>query len=225
MSALGGAQTPEGTGILPWGERVLWRSSPDPRLLTEHLFRLRRVAAYSVILYALWAIRQWRSGPGHDFLRTSIVWLVLVLITVGFLHWLAHTTARTSTYILTDRRIVMRVGIALEMTVNVPLSMIERVEIREFGDRSGEIVVTPAAVMRVGYGALWPHVRLRAMRHPQPVLRGLPQPQYVATLLSEAVSVGSESRPLAAAAPVAIPPGMATPGSGESAPTRARAPV
>jgi hypothetical protein len=119
----------------------------------------------------------------------------------------------------------MRVGIALEMTVNVPLSMIERVEIREFGDRSGEIVVTPAAVMRVGYGALWPHVRLRAMRHPQPVLRGLPQPQYVATLLSEAVSVGSESRPLAAAAPVAIPPGMATPGSGESAPTRARAPV
>ena len=225
MSATGAAHTPEGTGILPWGERVLWRSSPDPRLLTEHLFRLRRVAAYSVILYALWAIRQWRSGPGHDFLRTSIVWLVLVLITVGFLHWLAQTTSRTSTYILTDRRLVMRVGIALEMTVSVPLSMIERVDVRQFRDRSGELVVTLAAAMRVGYGALWPHVRLRAPRHPQPVLRGLHQPEYVATLLSEAVSTGSESHMVAGAAPVAIPPGAATPGSGEPAPTRAAAPA
>ena len=126
------------------------------------------------------------GGSVLDALRSLLVpgaFAVVALASVGALAWLS---ARTTVYTLTDKRIVMRVGIVLTLTFNLPLRRIESAAVRERGNAFGDIVLTLDAKDHIAWLHLWPHVRAWRLARPEPALRSVPDAAGVAKLLSSA---------------------------------------
>ena len=103
------------------------RGSPNWRAFAVRVFHTRFVAGYFALLYRVEPVRDRvgrRNGPhGSDVGRVAYAGRGLAL---GFLGVLAWLFARTTVYTLTNRRIAMRYGVALPMTINIPLRCIGR---------------------------------------------------------------------------------------------------
>ena len=117
---------------LPSGERLLWQGAPDWKLLARHAFHVRKLAVYFALILAARAATA--VVDGRDARRLAAVgrraccrW---ALIALGLLSLMAWLSARTTRYTLTDRRVVMRVGIVLSLTFNLPLSRIAAADVR-----------------------------------------------------------------------------------------------
>ena len=68
-------------------------------------------------------------------------------------------SARTTVYTITSKRLVMRVGMALPVTINLPFNQIDGASLRLFANGSGDIPLKVTAKERVAYLLLWPHAR------------------------------------------------------------------
>jgi len=173
---------------LPDGEYIIWQGQPEWGALARRVFHVRGVCAYFAILLA-WYVWSTRSGTaaGGDLLAT-IAWpLALGTVSLAMLLLLAWAFARATLYTITNRRIVLRFGVALPMMINLPLSRIESADLAEYGDH-GDIALTVAPGERISYIALWPHARPWHVSKVKPSLRGLPNARLAARLLADAVA-------------------------------------
>jgi hypothetical protein len=74
-------------------------------------------------------------------------------------------------YTLTNKRVVMRIGIVLTLTFNLPLRMLAGASIKTNPDGTGDIALKLAGNDHIAWLNLWPHARPWALRHPEPSLR------------------------------------------------------
>lgn len=204
-------------GVPPRGETILWQGAPDWRRLARTAFHLPAVAAYFAILSAVaLGDAAWRGiGTPSDLAGVGATLLVGAL-GIGLLALLAWATARNSVYTLTDRRIVLRIGIALPKCINLPLATIGSVGLASHGDGSGDLPLTLSAAHRLDYLALWPHARPWRIARPQPMLRAVPDADAVAAVIASACrAAATPHRAVAtlttAASPTAISPATGTP--------------
>lgn len=98
----------------------------------------------------------------------------------------AWGVGRTTVYTLTNKRIVLRVGVALNKCINLPLSEIESANLKMLPEGHGNIVLSLKGMPRLGYLMLWPHARSMRFVRPQPMLRAIPDARNVASLLFKA---------------------------------------
>jgi hypothetical protein len=91
-------------------------------------------------------------------------------------------------YTLTDRRIVMRIGIVLTVAYNLPLKRIESADLLDLGHGVADIALTLEPDTRIAWLHLWPHVRPWRVARTQPMLRGLRDGAAVSALLARAWS-------------------------------------
>jgi hypothetical protein len=190
---------------LPSGERVLWQGAPVWTLLARRSFHADKVAVYFAILL-VWrfaGLVQGGAGLGEAG-RALLGWALFAGLGVGLLATLAWMSARTTVYTLTDRRIVMRIGIVLTVTYNLPLSRIDSADLRSVGRSGrGDIALALEPGTRIAWLHLWPHVRPWRVARPQPMMRALADAQSVSRLLAEAWSRASgqtaQPAPLASA--------------------------
>jgi hypothetical protein len=158
---------------LPLGERLIWQGSPDWVQLAIHAFHVRKLAIY----FGAMLVVQWLyllGEPAAALLRpllTSAIMASLALLLLGATAWFA---ARTTLYTLTDRRIVMRIGVVLTLTLNLPLKKIAGAALKPQTDGHGDIALSLAGQERIAYLNLWPHARAWQLKNPQPSLRCLP---------------------------------------------------
>jgi hypothetical protein len=110
--------------------------------------------------------------------------LLLGGLAIGILWLIARGYARTTVYTLTDKRLVIRNGIAIPVTINLPFARIDEASLKLFDDNSGDIVLTPNRSDRVPAVLLWPHMRPWRLRRPEPMLRSVPDAVHVAALLT-----------------------------------------
>ena len=89
---------------------------------------------------------------------------------------------------LTDRRVVLRFGVALTMSVNLPLVLVENADLRRAPDGSGDVILRMSGRQTLGYALLWPHARPWRFSRPEPMLRAVRDVSAVAALLSEALA-------------------------------------
>jgi hypothetical protein len=173
---------------LPAGERLLWQGAPDWRELALHGYRVRAFAWYGAAVIAARAILNLAEGTALQTVLSGLAWPVLLLSAglglLGFIAWLA---ARTTVYSLTERRIVIRQGIAMPVTMNLPLSLIDGVSAVSRGLNCGDVALQLAPDERVSYLLLWPHVRPWQWRQPQPMLRALRDHEAVGALLVQSL--------------------------------------
>jgi hypothetical protein len=192
---------------LPEGERVLWQASPEWRGIALRVFHVRKLAAYFALILALRGALLVSDGTPIGAALLDLLWLSPVpLFALATLASLAWMTARTTVYTLTDKRLVMRIGIVLTLTFNLPLRTLRNADLHLERDGSGDIAVLLPDADHIGYLNLWPHARPWRLRHPEPTLRSVPDAAAVARRLVEAwsaatgnVATGSAAAPAPAA--------------------------
>lgn len=168
-------------GLLPKGERILWQGGPDRAALARTAFHTRLIAGYFAVLAGAALITTLSRGGG--FLGVEMT-IAIGCLGVALLHLFAWGAARTTIYTLTDRRIVLRIGIALPTCINLPLGMVGTIDLATHADGTGDIPLAITGRQRLGYAGLWPHARPWRMADPQPMLRAIPDAARVGALIA-----------------------------------------
>jgi len=194
---------------LPKGERLLWQGSPDWKSQALNTYHVRAVALYFAVLL-LWRIGA-GFGAGHDpaTIAISCLWLLgLGTIAAGMLATLGYVSARTTIYSITSARVLLRHGIAVPVTVNIPFTLLEAADMRMRRDGSGDLFLRLRADQRLGYLVTWPHLRPSKITRPQPSFRALRDAVAAAQVLADAVqSSGGTAVQRAEPKPMQIPAG------------------
>jgi hypothetical protein len=174
---------------LPEGEHILWQGAPAFWQLAKEVFHIRAVAMYFA------ALMIWRGGVNwsahHNWvfgIGAALSVLPMALIGLGLLALLAYLSARTSVYTITNRRVVMRVGVALPTAINIPFGLIGAADLNVHGNGAGDIALAVTDETRMAWSNLWPHVRPWKLAKPEPMFRALPDVRAVATLLGNALA-------------------------------------
>ena len=168
-------------GVLPPGEEILWQGEPEWRSLARTAFHTRLIAGYFLLLVGWATVSSLTTNGGYLGIAMTVS---LGVIGVGLLHLLAWLVARTTVYTLTNRRIVMRIGIAVPKCINLPLGMIGSVDLATNADGTGDLPLVIAGPAKLGVVALWPHARPWKIVTPQPMLRAVPDAQTIAALIA-----------------------------------------
>jgi hypothetical protein len=182
---------------LPPGETLLWQGSPDWRALAARTFKVKILLGYFSVLIAWKIITAFYDGrsPGETLSGLALI-LTLVVICIGILCLLAWGTARTTVYSITDKRVVIRYGIALTMALNIPFKLINSAGLRLYPTGHGDIPLSLQKGEKISYLMLWPHARPWRMKKPEPMLRGIPDAAATAEILGRALAMAA-SRPTA----------------------------
>lgn len=175
--------------LLPSGERMLWQGGPDWHRIAVSVFQIRWVSGYFLLLALFRGTEPiYYGAPMMEGLMGAL-WIVPLWIgTLAILLGISWLIQKTTVYTITDKRVVMRIGIALPLTLNLPFKEILSADFRDYGDRTGDIPLTLSGDSKIAYPVLWPHARPWVLRTPQPMLRGLPNAAPVARLLADAMS-------------------------------------
>ncbi len=168
---------------LPSGENILWQGSPNFREVAINAFHLRKISLYFGLILLIQAVSNVKSGSGSLGSSLSLT-LLLSAIGVGILLMLAYLTSRVTIYTLTNKRILIRFGIALQMTINLPFSQIHSADMRVGKNGFGDIPLRMTKHTRVSYIALWPNIRPWNFSRPEPMLRCIANVEEVAQLIA-----------------------------------------
>jgi hypothetical protein len=183
---------------LPPNERLIWQGSPNWRSMAIHVFHVRKVAAYLLLMMAA---RAYVVGSEQGFSQgvVSAFWLTpFIAFAVGGLSLLAYLSAKDTMYTITSKRIVMRIGIALTLTYNIPLKLVFAAGMHERKDGSGDIPLTMLKGNKIALLNLWPHARPWRITSPEPMLRCLPEVKAVAAELAKAWSQANQQQAIPA---------------------------
>jgi hypothetical protein len=127
----------------------------------------------------------------------------------------AWMSARNALYTITDRRVVMRYGIALTLTYNLPFTRIDAADVRLWNDQGvGDISLQLNRSDRIGWVHLWPHNRPWHMKHPQPSLRCVAQASEAGRVLAQAWSAVRATALTSSATPSTPSSSAVGPGTG-----------
>lgn len=145
---------------LPAGEHILWQGSPDWKRLAVDAFHVKRLTIYFAAMLLLQVVLSWDAAAS---LRMNLAALSisgsLALIALSLLALTAKLSASTTLYTLTNKRVVMRIGIVLTLSFNLPLRWIQAAQIKPQTDGFGDIALELKGEDRIAYLHLWPHAR------------------------------------------------------------------
>ncbi|HYW32106.1 MAG TPA: photosynthetic complex putative assembly protein PuhB [Gemmatimonas sp.] len=177
---------------LPAGERLLWEGAPNARAVARHVFKGRWIAAYFGIMLLLWGTTTSVPFGGAEYFTALGIRVALVAVVLGIVEILSQVVARTTVYAITDQRVVLRIGMVIPMSINVPFGLLTSASVAAFKDGTGQVLMELSSEQRIAYIALWPHCRAFRFTRPQPLLRGLLEPKRIGELLATAVADASE---------------------------------
>jgi Bacterial PH domain len=171
---------------LPEGERITWQGAPGAAGLAVRAFHVRKVAIYFLVLIAWRFVSEKAGGRATEAaLGYAFGVLPLALAAIGVLWLIAWGYARTTVYTLTNKRLVIRSGIALPITLNLPFSKVDGVSLKLHSDASGDIALKVHEGERIAALVVWPHMRPWSWNNPQPMLRSVPDADAVAKVLMQ----------------------------------------
>jgi|SRR6056297_1138025 hypothetical protein len=187
----------------PEGERILWQGRPHGWWLTWDSLSLPWVAGYFAFLTL------WRFFTVIDqvtlarAVALSVPFVIMGGIVIALLLVVGYVQARATVYTITNRRVAMRIGAALTVTLNLPYSQIASADLRRGRGGTGTIALDLMGDTKLGYLVCWPHVRPWRMRRPQPALRSIPDAENVARILAEAAETRVATPKIERVAPAA----------------------
>ena len=170
----------------PEGEVILWQGQPNWLRLTVDSLNLWWVLAYFIFLFVWRFISVSDLMPIDQALLVSFPFLALALIVALLLLLVGFIQAKATVYTITNKRIVMRIGAALTLTLNLPFTEIENAAIASSSKNFGSIAIDTKRDNKFSFLVLWPHVRAWHFKKPQPSLRCIPNATEVAEILANA---------------------------------------
>ncbi len=170
----------------PEGEHILWQGKPDWWALARESLNIYWVAGYFIALFAWRFITLSDQGSLAAAFAASFPFVMLGAVACALLALMAFVQARATVYTITNRRVAMRIGAALTVTLNLPFTQIANagLDLRKRG--TGTIALDLLGDTRLSYLVCWPHVRPWVLRRTQPALRCIPDAARVAQILGDA---------------------------------------
>ena len=171
---------------LPLGETLLWQGTPEWTDVALRVMHVRGVAVYFAALFSYLGWAAYQDGATiEQAVMTTLRPVPIALGALALLAIVAYAIARTTIYTITSKRIILRFGLALPMTVNLPYALVQSADVSE-RTRCGDIVLNLNAP-RQSLIMLWPHVRPWHTTKPQPMLRSLADVRAASTILAGAL--------------------------------------
>ena len=208
---------------LPAGETILWRGKPNWRHLALDAFHAPLIALYFL------SIGTWHLATAlHDgasrlaALADASVVLMPCLVALGLVSGLAWLSARATIFTLTDRRLVMRYGVALPALINIPLVHVDAMKVRKGFRGTGDIALSLPRKGRLSFHQLWPYARPWRLFPADPMLRAVPDVAALAETFAKALRAAAE-QDAQASLPSAVPVPAAAPSPNEPMPAPAAA--
>jgi hypothetical protein len=159
---------------------VVWQGAPDWRSLAVQAFHVRKIALYFVFMLTLQTLNLTAPDNGVGWKPLAEVeWKPLFVaaslyaLALGLLLGTAWLSASSTLYTLTNKRVVMRIGIVLTLTFNLPYKRIAGASLKSYAKGVGDIALALHPEDRIGWAHLWPHQRAWHISQPQPTLRCL----------------------------------------------------
>jgi len=172
---------------LPDDEFIVWQGSPDVGALANSAFHLKKIGFYFAVLIVACAWPALESGAGLMAVVSAVKWIVpLTVIAMASVWLLAWFTSRTTVYTVTSKRVVMRLGIVLTVSFNLPFKQIASADVRVLKDGFGDITLALQGSDSIAWVHLWPSVRPWRISKPEPTLRAVPNVQVVSDKLRQA---------------------------------------
>lgn len=171
---------------LPRGEVILWQGRPNWWHLAVQSLNLWWVFGYFIVLTL------WRFFTVIDMLpldraiAVSLPFVVIGAVVALLLGIVGYVQSRATVYTITNRRVAMRVGAALTVTLNLPFTQIENAALSKRRDGHGNIALETKGRAKFSFLVLWPHARPWHFAKPQPTLRAIPEVDAVAKILATA---------------------------------------
>ena len=182
---------------LPDGEVLRWQGAPQWGALALRAFHVRKVALYFCLLIVFRVGYVLSAGEPLSVGLMSGTWLaVLSAMAMAILATLAWLYSRSTVYSITDRRIVIRFGVAVPIAVNIPFKVIESAGLRRYSDGVGDIPLVLGGGQSVNYLIMWPNVRPWRFLNAQPMLRCIQDVDGAAEILAGALraAIGPEAK-------------------------------
>jgi hypothetical protein len=175
-------------GDLPEGEHIIWQGAPRWTTLASQAFHVRAVAAYFAVMFAWRAVTAVSAGQSLASVGRSILLVSpIAILTVAVLTGLAWLYARTTVYTLTNKRAVIRFGVAMPKAFNIPYPIIESAAVKAVGGGAGDLALSLKAPNKIAFAHLWPNARPWKLASPEPTFRALADVQPVAAILASAM--------------------------------------
>ena len=172
---------------LPSSERIEWQGSPSTWKVAKNIFYIRPVIAYFAFITLYRIFEGVQSELSAKAIVVSGLWMLALSLTcIGLVYCLAYMTATTTVYTITNRRVVMRIGIALTKTFNLPFKAIVSADMHQEKDGYGDIPLKISADTKIAFVHLWPHTRPYVYSHPQPMIRCVKDVKVVSEILTKA---------------------------------------
>ena len=170
----------------PEGEVILWQGQPNWLRLSVDSLNVWWVLGYFIFLFVWRFISVSDLMPIYQAVLVSLPFLALGLIVTLLLMLVGFIQANATVYTITNKRVVMRIGAALTVTLNLPFTEIENAAIASSSKNFGSIVIDTKQDSKFSFLVLWPHARAWYFKKPQPSLKCIPNAAEVAEILSNA---------------------------------------
>ena len=122
----------------------------------------------------------------QDLFLKFLSYMALGMVAIFLLLAISHLISSTTVYSITDKRVVMRIGIVLNLSLNIPFSKIETAARKAYPDKSGDISLNLVADNKIAYLHRWPHCRPWFFSSPRPRLSCRKDVEVVASHLTSA---------------------------------------
>ncbi|KIN69969.1 putative photosynthetic co [Sulfitobacter noctilucicola] len=171
---------------LPEGEHILWQGRPDSLRLAKEAWKMNWVLGYFALLTV------WRIGvssttvPLSEAMLHGVPFLLAGALAALILFGLATAQSRSTVYTLTNKRVAMRIGAALTMTLNLPYVQIGNAGLKLTKNGMGTLAFELLGDTRLSYMMTWPHVRPWHFNPSQPAFRAIPDAARVAAVFADA---------------------------------------
>lgn len=181
---------------LPEGEHILWQGSPDRRAFLDTVLKIRWVFAYVGAVLA-WNIgTAFYDGKGFaEIILGTVLTVLLGAMVYAMAYWFAKAVENSTIYTITNKRVVMRFGIAIRVTFNLPFSQMTSADVKVLDDQSGSISLTLKDHTKISWAILWPHARPWKFANPCPTLRAVKDVKTPADILAQALSLAHGQAP------------------------------
>ena len=129
-------------GVPPAGEVILWQGRPSSALVARHLLKVRWIVGYFLIL-ASWAVLAGLNDaqPVGGIVFSVAVLTALAGVLIGMIELFAWAVEKTTLYTITTERVVIRFGVAISMTLNLPYRQVDGVALAGLGEKAGMIAI------------------------------------------------------------------------------------
>ena len=185
----------------PQGELILWQGRPDAWALARDAFKICWFAAYFALI-VLWRAGGAVADGGLSLaIAMGLPYLALGLLCLGIIYGIAWVQARTTTYTLTTARVVLRIGVALPVTFNLPFAQVGSASLDLRRDGTGTIALDTTGETRISVLVAWPHLRPGHFSKTQPALRSIPDAARIARMLTDAAEARLTQPQVARTAP------------------------